>query len=123
MIGTKLLDSSIWLAYFFEGNFSELIETDETFCLSALSIFEIKKKMLRANVPLRLVQEKLSHIKSKSIIFSVDDSLAENAVEISIKHKMPMADSIIYATAIVEDAKIFTLDNHFRGLERAEVLS
>ncbi|MCA6595718.1 MAG: PIN domain-containing protein [Pseudanabaena sp. M046S1SP1A06QC] len=38
------------------------------------------------------------------------------ASELSQKHKLSFADSIIYATAQQENVKLITSDNHFEGL-------
>tara|TARA_Y100000310_G_C20122061_1_gene551918 strand:- start:87 stop:461 length:375 start_codon:yes stop_codon:yes gene_type:complete len=122
MTDTKLLDSSIWLAYLFENKFSELIEKEKTLLLSALSIFEIKKKLLKRGIPIKVVIDKINYVKNRSIIIKVTKEISENAVDISIKNKMPMADSIIYITALENNSTVITLDNDFRNLEQAKVL-
>jgi PIN domain nuclease of toxin-antitoxin system len=120
MTDTKLLDSSIWIAYLFEGKFIELVEKTQTY-LSALSVFEIKRKLMQKQISPKTIQEKIRYIKERTIIVPVTLKIAEKSVEISIKNKMPMADSIIYTTGEENHAEIYTLDNHFRNLEHATI--
>lgn len=121
MIGSKIIDSSVWLSYLFEGKHSEYIENNETNFLSVLSLFEIKRKLLE-----RLGKEettrRINQIKIKSLLIDVTNTIAENAAEISHKNKVPMADSIIYATALENKLSLITLDNDFRNLPGAIVL-
>lgn len=48
----------------------------------------------------------------------LDTTIAVTAAELGTVHKLPLADSIIYATAISADAYLLTCDAHFEGLER-----
>ncbi len=122
MIDTKLLDSSIWIAYIFDNKFGNLINTTEILLLSALSLFEIRKKMTKGNVPNREINEKIGYIKKRSLVIPVTGEIAENAANISIENNVPMADSIIYASALQNQAKVITLDNRFKKLKNVEVL-
>ena len=38
-------------------------------------------------------------------------------MKLSKQHKLPTADSIIYATAKIYNAEIYTQDKHFESLE------
>jgi len=50
-------------------------------------------------------------------VVDLDDSLALVAAEMSYELKLPMADSIILATARANDATLWTQDTHFKGME------
>ena len=54
-------------------------------------------------------------MKQGSIV-EITEDIALSAALISIEHKLPMADSLIYATARTHDATLWTQDNHFSGL-------
>lgn len=123
MTDSKLLDSSIWLEYFHNKKFKEIIESEELTLLSALSIFEIKRKLLTSNESQGNMRVALDFLKKKSLIIPVTEKISETAVEISIENNVPMADSIIYISALQNQAKVLTLDNHFRKLKNAEVLN
>ena len=117
MTDSKLIDSSLWLAYFFNGNGKEIIESDQILLLSAMSLFEIERKLHKEKVPLAQVRKSMDFIKSKSLVIHVTADIAEKAVLISLKHNLAAIDSIIYATALNQLAILITLDNDFRGLQ------
>ena len=50
-------------------------------------------------------------------VIDVTNSISIPAARLSIKFKIPMADSIIYATARMYDAIVWTQDSHFKDLE------
>ena len=116
MTDIKLLDTSIWMDYFLKENFKEIIDAEENFLLSTISLFEIKSKLLKKNVKKQEIEEKLSFIKKKSLIIPVTEDIAEGAAQISAESNLPAIDSIIYSTAKNNNSKLVTIDNDFRGL-------
>lgn len=52
----------------------------------------------------------------------MDDSLALEAADISLRQGLAMADSIIYATAIRHGARLITSDSDFKGLDNVLVI-
>ncbi len=123
VIDSNLLDSTVWLAYFFEDKHKELIESDKTLYLSILSIFEIKKKMLDRKIPLNIVNEKINFMKRRSLIINLDEKTAEDAAELSSNNHVPAIDSLIYLSAINNHFKFLTLDNDFRDLDNVKILN
>jgi len=122
MTGSKLIDSSVWLSYFLNGEFQNIIESEEIIFLSALSIFEIKKKLSKNNFPHSKISESLEFIKKRSIIVPINVEIAEKAAEISLNHNLPAADSLIYSTSLLNDSILHTIDNDFRGLKGVLIL-
>lgn len=120
---SKLVDSSVWLEYLLKGSFRDLIEGDEIFFLSALSLFEIKKKLAKAAYPLNVVINSMTFIKKKSFIITIDSELAEYAAGISIQHHLGAVDALIYTSALKNNAELITLDNDFRNLENVTMLN
>ncbi|WP_449370211.1 PIN domain-containing protein [Thiomonas sp.] len=47
---------------------------------------------------------------------AIDDSLALFAAQLGLRHKLPLADSLIYATARLAKADLWTMDVDFQGL-------
>lgn len=47
---------------------------------------------------------------------SLDATLALHAAALGLRHKLPLADSIVYATARAGDALVWTQDADFEGL-------
>ena len=120
--GSEILDSTIILAYLFEDSFRDLMEAEKIFYISLLSIFEIKKKMLDKKIPENVIKEKIKFIKDKTLSLPLNEKIVEKAAEISSNKNVPAIDSLIYATAIINNSKLITLDNDFRGLENVQVL-
>ena len=50
----------------------------------------------------------------------ISEEIALKASLVSIREKLPMADSLIYATGILEQAVIWTQDEDFQGLENVK---
>ena len=118
----SLLDSSIWLSYLLGSSYQELIESKKTIFISPLSIFEIKKKLFDKNIPDSEIKEKIAFIKERTISIALDNTIAEKAAELAIKNQMPAIDSLIYATALLNNYKLITRDNDFRNLVNVQVL-
>ena len=50
-------------------------------------------------------------------VIDLDAELAVDAAAFGVEFKLPLADSIIYATAHKYGAKIWTQDSDFKGLD------
>ena len=119
---SKIIDASVVFGYLIEGKFKEVVDDLDNFLLSTITLFEIKKKMLEKKVSDKEIEEKIDFIKSISTSIPLTDEIAEAAAELSFTHKIPAADSILYATAKLNNAKLITADNDFRGLDNVEIL-
>ncbi|MDP3031535.1 MAG: PIN domain-containing protein, partial [Rhodocyclaceae bacterium] len=53
-------------------------------------------------------------------VLDVNEAIALYAGKISIEKQLPMADALIYATAILHNATILTQDAHFEGLPQVK---
>lgn len=53
----------------------------------------------------------------RGTVIDLDAELARDAARLSIRHRLPMADSIILATARRSDAILWTQDSDFEGLD------
>ena len=122
MIDSRLIDSSVWLSYFLNGEFRDIIENESTLLLSVLSLFEIKKKLAKDSKTSGEISKAIDFIKKRSIIIPINEEIAEKAAEISLKHNLPAADSLIYSTSLLNDSVLYTIDNDFKGLDKISVL-
>ena len=115
----NLVDSSGWLEYFTDGAkadiFAPAIEDTANLVVSTINIFEVFKKILRERDENAAVQAVAIMEQGNVIQFS--SALALSAAEISHTKKIPMADSIIYATALSTNAVLWTQDADFAELE------
>jgi predicted nucleic acid-binding protein len=75
-----------------------------------ISIYEVFKKILRERGEDDALQ--VASVMQIGQIIDLDCSLALEAAH----HRLPLADSIIYAAAMRHQAVLWTQDEHFQGL-------
>ena len=122
MTDYDLIDSSVWVDYLINGKHKDLIETEKKLLLATISIIEIIKKLNRLKIPKKEIAQKIAYVKKQSILVDLDEKIAEKASEIVIEKEIPLADSIVYASAILNDSILITLDNDFRGLDSVKLI-
>lgn len=120
----NLVDTSGWIEYFFEGNnasyFAEPIEDTINLTVPVVCLYEVFKKVNQVADEARALQA-VAQMKQGQVI-ELSEEIALKAALISLKHKLPMADSFIYATGQLEKAMIWTQDADFRGLPGVKYL-
>ena len=115
----NVVDSSAWLEYFADGPnanaFAEAIETVEELIVPSICLYEVFKSVLRQ----RGESEALSAVAlmRQGRIVELSERIALLAAQLSVQTELPMADSVILATARLHDAHIWTQDADFQGLE------
>lgn len=67
--------------------------------------------------------EKIIAFSQKCVVVPLDTNLALSAVTMSRTLNLPMADAIVYATALAYGAEVITCDAHFDGLEGVTYLA
>lgn len=117
----NLIDSSVWIDYLVNGNFKDIIEKEEKLLLATISIIEIIKKLSKLKIPDKEINNKIEYIKKQSILINLDENVAEKASELVIKKSLPIADSIVYASSLINNAILLTLDNDFRGFDNVKI--
>ena len=114
----NLVDTSGWIEYFFEGKnasyFSEPIEDTSELIVPVICLYEVFKKINIVADEAKALQAIAQMRQGQLIVLS--EEIALKAALISIKHQLPMADSLIYATGYLEGAAIWTQDVDFQGL-------
>lgn len=121
-IESKFLDSSIWLEYLINEKFGDIIKSEKIIYVSQLSLFEIKRVLLRRKYPLSEVNLALEFVKKRSIIINLSNQIVDLASEISIKNKLSALDALIYTTSLLNNSIFLTLDNDFRNLQDSLIL-
>ncbi len=115
----NIVDSSAWLSYFAgDANaevFSTPIENIDKLIVPNITITEVFKTILRQRGE-NMALEAIAHIQQGKVV-SLDSSLAIDAAKYGIDYKLPLADSIIYATGQKFGALIWTQDVDFKSLE------
>lgn len=54
-------------------------------------------------------------------MINLDEKIAEKAPELVIEKSLPIADSIVYASSLINNAILLTLDNDFRGFDNVKI--
>jgi toxin FitB len=113
-----LVDSSGWVAYLGDGPqaeaFSVYLERKESLVVPTIVIYEVVKKLKLASSE-TVVHRFLSQAYCGRQM-ELDTSIAIAAAQISIRHRLAMADAIIYATAESASAQLVTSDTDYRDL-------
>ena len=60
--------------------------------------------------------DKVTQAMRSGIVVPIDEEIAISAADLFIRHKLPLADSLIYAVALAHKATLWTQDQHFAGL-------
>lgn len=121
----NVVDSSAWLSYFAgDGNaatFAKPIEKLSELLVPSITITEVFKNVLRQRGE-EAALIVTAHMKQGKVI-PLDSELAMDAAKFGVLHKLPLADSIIFATAQKYAATIWTQDNDFEGLAGVRYVS
>ena len=116
MSTANIVDSSGWLEYFTDSDraslFAAAIEDTENLFVPVISIYEVFKKVLRERGEDDALQ--IASMMQVGQLIDLDCALALEAA----RHPLPLADSIIYATAMRNEATLWTQDEHFKDLPK-----
>ncbi len=121
----NVVDSSAWLSYFAgdknSSKFAKGIENIELLLVPSITITEVFKHVLRhRDEESALIA--IAHMKQGRVV-SLDSELAIDAASFGTTYKLPLADSIIFATAQKYSATIWTQDSDFQGLPNVKYYS
>lgn len=109
-----VLDSSCWIEYFRDTPradlFATVAEASESLIVPIITIYEVIKKMRRElDATIAAFSES---VMCRGRVIDIDLTLARQAATLTL----PLADSLIYATAQLNKATLWTQDAHFEGL-------
>lgn len=114
----NVMDSSGWLEYFGDGSnasfFAERLANAELLIVPSISIFEVFKRVLLMRGQTPAIHA--AGLMQQGKVIELDAALATSAAQMSADLKIPMADSIILATARQYNATLWTQDTDFEGL-------
>jgi predicted nucleic acid-binding protein len=115
----NVVDSSGWLEFFADGRNASFFEPPilrtADLLVPTISLYEVFKKVYQqrgeteALVAVALMQQ--------GRMVDLDSTLALSAARISAEDGLPMADSIILASARAANATLWTQDRDFEGIE------
>lgn len=114
----NVVDSSAWLAWFADepgaDHFADPIEDTASLVVPAICLVEVFKVIARQRDEGAALQAVALMQQGRAI--DLDAQLALAAAKAGIDYKLPLADSIVYATAGQVDGVVWTRDDDFDGL-------
>ncbi len=117
-----IVDSSGWIEYFTSGpgskNFTRAIENTADLIVPAITITEVYRWVLREAAESDALAAAAA--MKQGHVIPLDDRLAILAADTSHRLKLPLADGIIYTTAIQHSATLLTQDADLENLPRVQ---
>jgi toxin FitB len=120
----NVVDSSGWLEYFGKGangeHFAPVIRQSAELIVPTISIYEVFKRIAQQ----RDEEEALKAVglMTTGKVVDLTQEIAIQAATLSIENKLPMADSMMLATAQAYQAILWTQDEHFKNLAGVEFI-
>lgn len=115
----NVVDSSGWLEYFADaGNatfFARPIADTERLVVPTMSLLEVFKRVLQQRDENAALQA-VAHMRQGRVV-PLDAETALTAAKLGVAHKLPLADSVMLATARLQGAILWTQDSDFEDLE------
>ncbi len=114
-----IIDSSGWIEYFTDGplsaEYAKYLKDFTKIVTPTIILYEVYKKVRKE----RTEEDALLAVSliSRTSIIPLRESTSLLAADLSLKHSLPMADAIVYATALEENCEVITSDIHFKGLD------
>ena len=121
----NLVDSSGWLEYLSDGHnasfFEKPLGAPDELIVPTLCLYEVFKVVLRERGESDAIQA--AALMQQGRLAELTGDIALLAARLSLKKKIPMADSIIAATGAFYRAIIWTQDEDFKLLEGVKFIS
>ena len=119
-----LVDSVGWIEFFTDGplarEYSKYLQRPAEVLVPTLVIYEVYKKIKAArNEESALVA--VATMQSGRVLPLTDD-LSLSAADLSLDHKLAMADAVVYASALEENAELVTSDSDLKNLPHVTYL-
>jgi len=113
-----LVDSVGWIEFFADGplasEYARYLQKPSEVVVPTVVLYEVYKKIKsEKNEEIALVA--VATMQNAQII-PLTEELSLSAADLSLNHRLAMADAIVYASAIQQDAKLVTSDKDLKGL-------
>jgi predicted nucleic acid-binding protein len=113
-----VVDSSGWIEFFIggpnAGPFAEAIDQSERLVVPTLSLFEVFRWVLREHGEGAAL--KATALMQRAEVIALSTEIALHGAQLSLELRLPMADSVMLASARAFDALLITQDADFQGL-------
>ncbi len=114
----NVVDSSGWIEYLLDTEradfFASAIEQRDKLLVPVIALYEVHKVLTRV-LPAGAVVSVLDVMRLGRVL-ELTDSRAIAAADISLRHRLAMADAVMYSMALEYGAMFWTQDVDFQGL-------
>ena len=121
----NVVDSSGWLEYFADGPnaklFAPAVEATRDLIVPTLSLYEVFKRVLQQRGENDALQA--AALMQQGLVVELTGPIALSAARLSADTKLPMADSIMLATARAHHAAFWTQDADFKGVADVKLVA
>ena len=121
----NVVDSSGWLEYFADApnaeKFAPGIQSTRELVVPTLSIYEVFKRVLQQRSETEALRAVALMLQGR--VVDLNTTIALIAAKLSAELKLPMADSIMLATARECQATLWTQDEDFEGMKGVKYFS
>jgi len=118
----NVVDSSAWLEYFADGPnatfFAPAIERVDALVVPSIVLLEVFRRLYQ-QVGEHAALTAVAQMQQGRVV-DLDAPLALTAAQLGVQHRLPLADSVVYATARHHDADVWTQDADFDGKPRVK---
>jgi len=115
----NVVDSSGWLEYFADSrnarNFAKPIEAVSKLIVPSISILEVFKRIYIQRGEDAALQA--AALMQQGKVIELDLTLSLKAAKLGVEKNLPLADSVILATARTWNAILWTQDSDFKGID------
>lgn len=119
-----IVDSVGWIAYLAKSDLASyyrvyILDT-KNLITPGLVVYEVHKHVLKHATEDSAKLALSALLKTR--VVPLNEGIAVSASRLSIEHKLPMADAIIYATSLSTGASVVTSDVHFENLPQVKYI-
>lgn len=115
----NVVDSSGWLEFFADGPNARFFEPPiidlGNLIVPTISLLEVFKRILQQRGENAALQA-IAQMRQGRVV-GLDSTLALSAARLGFDRKLPLADSVMLATARAHDATLWTQDGDFESIE------
>lgn len=115
----NVVDSSGWLEYFAGGSqagtFAPVVENTAKLIVPSICLLEVFRRVLQQRDEGAALQA--AGAMHQGSVVPLDGALALEAARLGVESRLPLADSVVLATARRFGATLWTQDADFEGIE------
>lgn len=121
----NVVDSCGWLEYFADGPnasfFAAPIEKVENLVVPSICILDVFKRVLQQRNENAALDA--AAVMRRGLVVDLNSSIAISAAKTSVDLNLPLADSVILATARAHDAVVWTQDADFERISGVKFIA